>query len=399
MAEKIYKCSEAERDRRYKAVREAMKEQGLDALIVWGDSGKWDWHHANTHYLSQVGGDGSESLMVFPLEGEPDLSIKTAGAYMIKNWMEYGSWISDLKGPEGGNWSKAAIRGLEKLKLTTATIGIPGMVGERDPIIFPSPFYTALCEELPGANFKDASGLIENIRAIKSPEEIALMERSHEIGEAAIDTMAEVARPGVPENEVLAAMFHTMISQGADIPIMMLYDTGRAKAGGSRLSYTKKRPLEPKDIVFMEFSPRVHGYASHLNQTAVVIDWPEGLEKSYEAWLASYRAGYNAIKPGITLDELRQAFHEPVVAAGFKYAPDRTPGGYGYGAGPFHGTGYGNESITGDYPTLREGMTIAIECGATNEARMPGIRMGDTVLVTGDGHRRLGKEPDIRICK
>ena len=102
MAEEMHQLSLAERDRRYKAVREAMKKAGLDALLIWGDSGKWDWHAANAHYLAQFGGNGAESLMVFPLEGEPDLSIMTAGPHQIKGWTEYGCWIKDMHGPRGG---------------------------------------------------------------------------------------------------------------------------------------------------------------------------------------------------------------------------------------------------------------------------------------------------------
>ncbi len=44
MATKTYpRLSLAERDRHYKLVREAMKEQGLDVLLVYGDGGDWDW--------------------------------------------------------------------------------------------------------------------------------------------------------------------------------------------------------------------------------------------------------------------------------------------------------------------------------------------------------------------
>ena len=52
-----------ERDRRYKLVRQAMRERGLDALLIWGHSGKWDWHMANIHYMSLVGGNGEEGFL------------------------------------------------------------------------------------------------------------------------------------------------------------------------------------------------------------------------------------------------------------------------------------------------------------------------------------------------
>ncbi len=63
---------------------------------------------------------------------------------------------------------------LKGLKLTKASIGIPGLY-EVERILFPFGIYQALREELPGADFKNASSLIENLRAIKSPEEITLV--------------------------------------------------------------------------------------------------------------------------------------------------------------------------------------------------------------------------------
>jgi len=390
----------AERDRRYKLVRQAMKERGLDVLLVWGDSGKWDWRMANIQYLSGgFGGNGDDGLMVFPLEGEPTIipwGSAEASSSFIKGWIEYGIWITDFRSREDSSYAKPAVELLKELKLTKATIGIPGLVKE-DKILIPSAIFTELRAELPKADLRDASGLIEDIRLVKSPEEIALMEKAAQIGEAAIDTLAEVARPGVPENEVVGAMFHTMLSQGADLPIMFLWDAGRPSYI-ARLVWTRRRPLQKGDIILAEFSPRFHGYCNHLNQSAVVGDWPDKeWEKLYQAHIASYRAGYNLIRPGITVGELAKAFNEPFAAAGFT-----PPRGIS-----FHGEGLGNEwlsplLLTKEITSIvfREGNTVGFEPGVRSRDNSKGINLGDVVLVTRDGRRRLGKrEPEIVICK
>ena len=167
-------------------------------------------------------------------------SYGTAVYTRCNAWLEYGSWIKDFHAREDGSFVKPVAKVLKQLNLTQATIGIPGLL-EQDRIMFPFGIFTALSAELPKANFKDATGLIESFRAVKSEEEIALMERSAEIGEAAIKTLAEVARPGILENQVIGAMFETMISEGAEIPIMWLYDAGRVRTGGGRLAFTRRR--------------------------------------------------------------------------------------------------------------------------------------------------------------
>ncbi|MFC1992013.1 M24 family metallopeptidase [Chloroflexota bacterium] len=395
-----------ERDRRYKQVREAMKERGLDALLVWGHSGKWDWHAANIHYLSGgVGGNGFEGLLVFTHEGDPTIVKGHAHCY-VEGWIEYGSWVPEqnFRSPEGG-YLKTAVERLKELKLTKAAIGIPGMI-QQTGIAFNMGMFTALREALPEADLRDASGLIEDIRAMKSPEEIVLMERAAEIGEAAIATLAKVARPGVPENEVVAAMFHTMISEGADLPIMFLWNTGQEMSSSlgkpmyvNRLVFTRKRPLQNGDVILMEFSPRFHGYCGHLNVPAVIGDWPpdKEYEKVYRAAQAAYRAGWNALRPGITAGELHKTFWEPFGAAGLMNSGLL-----------FHGEGLGNEGLgiggvitKGQDPTvIREGVTIAFEPKACLPGSTRGIMLGDVVQVTRDGPRRVGKrEPEIVICK
>ncbi|MBP1732316.1 MAG: hydrolase/M24 family peptidase, partial [Deltaproteobacteria bacterium] len=120
-----------ERDRRYTLVRQSMRERGLDALLIWGHSGKWDWHMANVHYLSQVGGNGEEGFLVFPLEGDPSLFIWHRSLYQVNAWLEYGSWIKDFQSREDGSFVKPVVRVLKQLNLTQAKIGIPGLL-EQD---------------------------------------------------------------------------------------------------------------------------------------------------------------------------------------------------------------------------------------------------------------------------
>ena len=386
----------AERDRRYKLVREAMKHRGLDVLLVFGDGSKWEWLMANVHYLSGgVGGNGEEAFMVFPLDGEPTVILWGSGTEFAQGWVEYGSWITEWRNRTAGSFAKAAVERLKELNLTKATIGLPGML-ETDAIQLPLSIYNTLREELPEAVFKGASGLIEDIRAVKSPEEIALMKRAQQIGDATMDVMAEVIRPGVPYREVSAAAFKTMLSHGCDVPLQFIMHVGMSRG---RMTFIQERPFKKGDIVLVEFSPRVHGYCGHLNKAFLVGDWPdEQSEKVYQAALASYRSGCNALKPGITVGELSKAFSEPVLAAGFN------PRGI-----HCHGTGLGTETgircrANSVEPqasvVIREGITVGVEPGARSLDDKYAINMGDLVQVTRDGARPLtDRKLEIVICR
>ena len=92
----------AERDWRWKAVRDAMKAQQLDCLIVYGANMGWDSKMANVRYLTQIGGNGEQAWVVFPLNGEP--ACFTSFAW-INDWWHYSqNWISDVR-PIQGSWA------------------------------------------------------------------------------------------------------------------------------------------------------------------------------------------------------------------------------------------------------------------------------------------------------
>jgi Xaa-Pro aminopeptidase len=385
-----------ERDRRYKLVRDAMKHRGLDALLVYGDGSKWGWLMANIHYLSGgVGGNGEEAFMVFPLDGEPTVILWGAGADFAEGWVEYGSWITVWRNRTAGSFAKAAVERLKELNLTRAKIGLPGML-ETDAIQLPLSIYNTLRAELPEADFEGASGLIEDIRAVKSPEEIELMRKAQQIGDTTMDAMAEVIRPGALYTEVSVAAYKTMLSHGCDTPLQFIMHVGMSRG---RMTFTYQRPFENGDIVLAEFSPRFHGYCGHLNKGFVVGDWPdEQSEKVYLAALASYRAGCNALRPGITIGELSKVFSEPVIAAGFTPRVIHC-----------HGTGLGTETGIGCFANsvepqasvvIREGITIGVEPGACSLDGRYAINMGDVVQVTRDGALPLtNRKLEIVICK
>jgi hypothetical protein len=56
----------AERDRRYKNVRERMAQEGLDVLLLPANHSRWEQMMADSRYLSGIGGFATEVFTVFP---------------------------------------------------------------------------------------------------------------------------------------------------------------------------------------------------------------------------------------------------------------------------------------------------------------------------------------------
>src|SRR5687768_11382324 len=92
----------AERDRRWAAVRAQMAKRGLEALVVWGDSGKWDSKMGNVLYLTQIGGNGEVATCVLPLEGEPTVLLWSD--MMAIEWLSGQDWVTDLRTVRVPEW-------------------------------------------------------------------------------------------------------------------------------------------------------------------------------------------------------------------------------------------------------------------------------------------------------
>ena len=100
----------AERDRRWKAVREAMRRQNLDVIVTPQNSGHSADYQANTRYLTHCGGGEPDLAAVFPLEGEVT-AIATSAA---PRWPTVQDWTKDVREARR-NYGRAIVERLKEL--------------------------------------------------------------------------------------------------------------------------------------------------------------------------------------------------------------------------------------------------------------------------------------------
>lgn len=376
-----------ERDRRWREVRATMDERGLDALVVWGDTGKWDAKMANVRYLTQVGGNGEVGTCVFPRHGDPVVILWSL--MMLPEWQSATSWVSEYRSSRNPryarpSWSKSIAKEIREMGLADRRLGVVGLEGTEAEGDIPYVTYKKLQEELPEAHFENATDILEGQRMIKSQEEVKFLRRVAALGDYAAEAMYECAAPGVPEQEVVAHMFETMIKHGSESPIMFLWGAGRPNRA-TRLTFARGRRLERGDVIDTEYSARYSGYYGHVQRPMVIGETPAPYDRLFEASIQSYYAGLEVLKPGLNIAELCRIMFEPITRAGFDL----------YAGVFFHGMCLGWENPYGipDYPrkeeVLREGMVLAFEPGAATPDLRMGVHVGDQILITKDGYERL----------
>src|SRR5207244_10484073 len=188
-----------ERDRRYKKVRTEMPRREIDCFLVPSNTGRWEQLQADSRYLSSIGGFATEVFTVFPLEGEVTAYIFNRAAW----WKQAQNWVQDVR--DGRNrWGENAIERIKELGLGQGTIGIAGLAGLFRALegIIPYSSVKAIQDAFPQAKLINATEMMQEIRAIKSAEEVPLLERAAAISEKVIETMVQTARPGVSEKEL-----------------------------------------------------------------------------------------------------------------------------------------------------------------------------------------------------
>ena len=384
-----------ERDRRYRAVRRAMDRDGIDVLILPANHSRWDQMMADSRYLTTIGGYGTETLTVFPREG-----AVTAGVFNRSGfWRRAQNWVADVRDCRN-RWADLAIERLTEIGFPSrGRIGISGLAGlVRAPDgLVPYTTVKRLKQAFPEAHFVDATGLMQDIRMVKSAEELRYMTRSIGIIETMLDAMADAAAPGVTEKQLYATLVGTMLAAGGESPSLLIMGTGKAINSGQFVP--TNRVLKPRDMIVGEVEAHYNGYSGQVVQPMSLGRQPAGYMDLLKGSKACFDAITERMRPDVTLGEIIDTYERSV---------GRQAGGqFGFSHPMMHARGLGDERPAqfGDVGLeqfraipLKTGMTFVVK-PRVRAARGNRIgQIGDTVVVTRSGGRRLGKrELALRI--
>jgi Xaa-Pro dipeptidase len=374
----------AERDRRYREVRARMDERGFDVLLAPANTGRWEQQQADARYLSQIGGNATEPFVVLPREGEPTAFVMNRAGW----WRKAQDWIADVRDCRNawaryvGDW--IAERGYERARIGVA--GLAGLSRSPDGIVAYGTM-AGLQDRFPHARFENATDLMLQVRTRKSAEEIAFLERSAGLVALGIQTMAEVARPGVAECEVYAAVWHTMIGNGGEGPALFFLSAGPNLAGSAFVPTT--RPLEVGDVILNEIEVKYGGYAAQGNQPMFIGEPTPRQRELYDTAQRAFDRVLAEMAPGVTMGHVMDTYQAVVAETPFEW-----------GHPLLHARGLGDDTpvLLGDSDLdryrgtpLEEGMVFVLKPRTGDPETGGHMTVGDTVCVTATGARRLSQ--------
>jgi len=386
----------AERDRRWQAVRGLMAERGIDVIVTPNNTGNSTDFQADTRYLTHCGGGGDADIAaVFPLEGEV-----TAIATSAKlRWLTVQDWTRDVR-EANRRYGRVIVERLKELELKNGRIGITGL-GDGDGTRTPEGtilyrVWKQIREAFPSADLVDATAILNRVRYVKSQEEIGTLTRSMEIIELAYEAEAQAARPGVKDWDVWAATMYALMRNGSEFPVHYNWVSGQNPP--RTLTRPSMRLLERGDIIMNELEASWIGYRAQGVQPVFVA----AADPVYHELIKVQREVFNGVcesmKPGITAKGLGEVTER----AGKEAAPKSGPAAGATAALTMHGRGAGDDGPIVIHNTssprqlgvqLLENMVFICKPSVSTADGAYRLTWGDTVVVTRDGARRLGKRP------
>ena len=281
----------AERDRRWKAVRENAAKAGFDCIFVpLGNA-------IDGRYLTEM----TTAAIVVPTSGGTPIIISDRG---VGN-----AWVPEVKAANR-EWAKPMAEALVEAGMERGRIGVSGLRGGKvthvrafGGVVVHSA-YAEVVRRLPNATFEDATDVVGFARYIKGEEEIECLRRATAIAEEGIEEMIRVARPGVDEAVLYGRVTARLMELGSEHYHWALVTISTA---GKRVRSTEPpigRRLQAGTLITNEVSATWGGMVAQEDQPVLLGPIPEALKPVIELQREVFEAGLQFMKPGMSFSEL-----------------------------------------------------------------------------------------------
>ena len=254
-------------------------------------------------------------------------------------------------------------------------------------------YYTARCHQhltkgLPEATFANNADLVNWARLVKSPAEIALMRDAGRICTHAMDRAIAVMKPGVPQQNVIAAIYEAQTigvpGAGGDYAaICPLMPVGEGTST-PHLTWTDN-PLPNDVLTMLEIAGARRRYHAPLTRTIYLGKPPQKMRDVAKVVVDGVDAGLAMARPGNTAEQVEAAWQAVLRRNGLKKESR-----VGYSVGLAYPPDWGERTVSlrpGDKTGLQEGMCFHIQSGLWLDDF--GVAISESFVVGKSGGERL----------
>ncbi|MBO4226847.1 Xaa-Pro peptidase family protein [Bradyrhizobium neotropicale] len=362
-----------------------MEEAGLDLLLVTSKHNvqyMLDIERAIFFdYMDALGVSRYLPVVIYA-KGTPDKAGYVAHRMETYQRQLEQPWLKEVR--ISGNGSVDAIaNAVEMIRKS----GVPAKRIGVEMAFLPMDAGNALRDAFPDSEIKDALFVLERLRAVKTPAELAKLRTASDLVIASMLDVIAHHGPGTTKRQLFDALKVAEVKRGLTFEYCLL------AAGTSHNRAPSEQRWEQGDVLSLDSGGNYHGYIGDLARMAVLGDPDQELKDLLAEIEAVQRAAFAVIKPGAmggaiytaaerALKETSQRDHTEFLAHGMGLVSHEAP--RLTATGPVRYDAYDAER------PLEAGMVISVETTMKHPKR-GFIKLEDTVAVTATGHEIFGE--------
>ena len=245
----------------------------------------------------------------------------------------------------------------------------------------------------PVATLSDSTAFVDAIddqRSVKTPDEIACLEKAQNLTDEAFQYILSRIEPGRTEKEV-ALDLEWYVRQRDIERIAFGFIVVSGKNSSKPHGVPSDKPIEKGDFLTIDFGVVYDGHPSDMTRTIGIDHVSDKQREIYDIVLKAQLTALDAIKPGVICKDVDKAARDVIEKAGY---------GEYFGHGLGHGLSIHKPMFnkTCEIP-LQPGMALSVEPGIYLPGEF-GVRIEDIIVCTENGHYNFTKTPkDLLILK
>ena len=362
----------------------ALSQNSLDGILISVPESIY-WLTGLDHW-----GFFAAHVLVLNRNGEMALCCRAMERITVRNQVENAAFYGHQDHEELSDTVLKAV----------ADLGLKGgRVGLEKRSLFLTPRHAELIQE-GDAHWVDASGIIDDLRQVKSALEMEYTRKAARAADLGTLAAIDAVRDGASDYEVAAAYHDRMIREGSEYPGFGPFIRPTTRLGEEHTTW-RGEIFRNGDAVFLETCAAFRKYQAPMGRLAYVGSAPDGAERSAELAIDGMKAICAALKPGGKAGDAYDAWREVAASAGL-HDYERHHCGYMVGIG-FPPSWTGGSMVTSLFPnsarTLEIGMVFHAHSWFTN-TDVADYFISNTVLLTGNGAEILTNQtPETLIIR
>jgi len=373
-----------ELERRWSAVRKAMKAGGLDVLVMQNDN---QYLGGYVRYFTDFPAETAYPVTVlFPQNddmtmishggppkpaGPPAWAVRGVKTRLARPYFRTAHYTNSFDAEE-------AVKVIRHRK--DKRVGIVGMGAMG------AAFYAYLKENLAGVEIVEASELVDRIKAVKSADELVYVRQAAETQDMVFAAMPTIVRPGKYEYQVRAEIGRMLMDLGSEEQLLRLSSAPPGQPAATMESFLQNRQIQAGDQVCVLIEPTgPGGFYTEIARTWCLGEAPGELLKMWDISLEGQKLAASLLKPGVRPAEVLDKVNAFLVGKG--QVPEGRTNAHGQGYDLVERPLFAAEETM----LLQANMVVALHPLALNEQAF--AICCDDYLITDRGAERLHKTP------